>query len=403
MGLDTVRLKSPYMPKQLVDFVAMKGETYSRTVNATGETPWEITRTSLRGSFDSRIMVRPMYEDYPIGGNGGKKPQLKPSPPYIIVECSLPKAFYGQNVYGVVEDFQAACQHFAKLLETLLEVKLPDVLQWRVQRIDWAENFQLPYQAVQEYFEGISHVAFPRRKVNKYGNQSIFVAGTTTTVKLYHKGPEFEKNDRKRLFSVLLNEYRLIKPRNKTQTWVYQHANQHLAALQRLANNRLRAEVEIHAEKFDFDFGKKPLVKEITTPYLQAVFDKEMARLLREGQAMNDVIRTHIEVRDRLNRLCSTELAGILYSFWHDLATLGEDKTKSESNAKATFYRRRKQLVDMGISWLATDKQLFERQGQTLPVDFSPVRANPRCCKTLVRERFQFDSRIGFFNPAASL
>ena len=55
-------------------------------------------------------------------------------------------------------------------------------------------------------------------------------------------------------------------------------------ALQRLANSRLRTEVEIHAETLDYDFGHKPKVREISTGYLKAVFDNEIARLLREGQ-----------------------------------------------------------------------------------------------------------------------
>ena len=55
-------------------------------------------------------------------------------------------------------------------------------------------------------------------------------------------------------------------------------------ALQRLANSRLRTEVEIHAETLDYDFRPKPKVREISTGYLKAVFDSEIARLLREGQ-----------------------------------------------------------------------------------------------------------------------
>ena len=68
---------------------------------------------------------------------------------------------------------------------------------------------------------------------------------------------------------------------------------------------------------------------------------------------------------------------------------------------RATFYRRRKQLVDVGVSWLATDKQLIERQGQMLPADFSPVRANPRRCESLVRERPAFNYERGLLQLAA--
>ena len=60
MGLDTVRIKSPYMARHIVDAVKAKGINYCQVKNETGEVQWEVTRTNLQGSFDSRIMVKPM-------------------------------------------------------------------------------------------------------------------------------------------------------------------------------------------------------------------------------------------------------------------------------------------------------------------------------------------------------
>lgn len=398
MGLDTVRLKSPYMQRSIVDRIKAQGESYCRMQNDTGEIVWEITRTNLRGSFDSRIMVKPMYEDCTKSKSG--KPEWHVSDPYLIVECSVAKAINGQNVYGVIEDMQGACERVRTLLQQLLGVTLPPTANWTVQRVDWAENFQLPYQAVQEFFEGIYHVAFPRRKMQKYSNESIFVPGTTTTIKLYHKGPEFQKNDRKRLFVVLRNEYQQNRPHGAPPEWATNKASRRLTALQRLANNRLRAEVELHAEKLDYDFGHKPKVREITTEYLQAVFDKEIQRLMREGNGAVQIVRTSMAVRDRLDARFTQELAGLLHGFWLGLATHGEDDMKKRFT-RPTFYRRRKQLVDSGVSWLATDMQLIERQGQMLPADFSPIRANPRRCKCLVREIPAFNYERGLLQLAA--
>jgi II/X family phage/plasmid replication protein len=398
MGLDTVRLKSPYMARSVVDQIKAQGESYCRICNETGECVWEITRTNLRASYEARIMVKPMYEDCTKSRDG--KPEWHPSQPYLIVECSVAKAFHGQNVYGVLNDLQEASERLRTLLQQLLGTPLPHTRMWTVQRVDWAENFQLPYQAVQEFFEGIYHVAFPRRKMQKYSNESIFVPGSTTTIKIYHKGPEFQKNDRKRLYVVLKSQYQQNRPRKAPPEWAHRKATRHVTALQRLANNRLRAEVEIHAEKLDYDFGKKPRVHEVTTAYLREVFDKEMARLLREGQGGVQIVRTSLAVRDRLEARYSQELAGLLHGFWLGLSTHGEDDMKKRST-RPTFYRRRKQLVDAGISWLATDQQLIERQGQMLPADFSPVRANPRRCEGPVRERPAFNYERGLLQLAA--
>lgn len=77
MGLDTVRIKSPYMARQIVDKIKAQGESYNRVCNETGDIVWEMTRTNLRGSFDSRIMVKPMYEDCIKSQRG--KPEWHPS------------------------------------------------------------------------------------------------------------------------------------------------------------------------------------------------------------------------------------------------------------------------------------------------------------------------------------
>jgi len=398
MGLDTVRIKSPYMALDVVDKVCAQGVSYRQIHNETGEKLWEVTRTSLQGSYDSRIMVKPMYEDCSKSKSG--KPEWHPSPPYLIVECSLPKAMHGQNMYGVIADLPQACENLRALLQQLLGVELPHTGKWTVQRVDWSENFRLPYQAVQEFFEGIYHVAFPRRKMQKYGNEAIFVPGTTTTIKLYHKGPEFERNDRKRLYVVLRGMFQQNRAKDAPADWAHRQASRKVAALQRLANGRLRAEVEVHAEKLDYDFGHKPKVHEVTTAYLEGVFDKEISRLLREGRDGVQIVRTSLAVRDRLEAHYALELAGRLHGFWLGLATHGEDDMKTRST-RPTFYRRRKQLVDVGVSWLATDRQLIERQGQTLPADFSPVRADPRRCTCLVRERPAFDYQRGLLQLAA--
>lgn len=107
-----------------------------------------------------------------------------------------------------------------------------------------------------------------------------------------------------------------------------------------------------------------------------------------------------LAVRDRLEIRYTLELAGLLHGFWLGMATHGEDDMKKRSK-RATFYRRRKQLVDVGVSWMATDQQLIERQGQMLPADFSPVRENTRRCECLVRERPAFNFERGLLQLAA--
>lgn len=97
----------------------------------------------------------PMFEEWTIGRSG--KPELHPSQPYLIVECSIAKVFYGQNIYGGPEDFEGSVTLLMALLEKLPGVRLPAAKLWHVCRVDWAECFALPYQAIQEFFEGLRH------------------------------------------------------------------------------------------------------------------------------------------------------------------------------------------------------------------------------------------------------
>ncbi|MBY0464855.1 MAG: hypothetical protein K2W33_07905 [Burkholderiales bacterium] len=129
MGLDTVRFKTPYMARAIVDLIKDQGESYCRISNETGERIWEITRTNLNGTFDSRIMVKPMYEDCFKSKSG--KHEWHASPPYLVIECSLGKVFYGHNVYGVIENLQDASERLRDLLQQLLAAPSPTLTNGR--------------------------------------------------------------------------------------------------------------------------------------------------------------------------------------------------------------------------------------------------------------------------------
>ena len=360
-----------------------------------GEILYEITKGDLEGSWDSRISVKPMREDYVLNKNN--KPELHPCPPYVVIECSAAKVMNGQNIYGNPVGFQDTCQKLLDRIGDMLDVSFPSAARWWVRRVDWAEIYTLPFAAIQEFFEGIYTIQFPRRKASKYGDHAVYFPGSTTTVKLYHKGLEFAKHDNyrmKRFFTNWRSQNPLI-PANKNQEWV----KRKIAALQRLANNRLRVEVEIHADKLDADFGHKPLVREVTDVYLMALHDREIKRLLREGNEAMQTVRNSKVVLQRLTDFYGLVTAGRLHGFWYQLATHGENECRKQYT-KTVFYRNRKLLVDAAVSWSGTDVKLIRSQG-ALPVDFAPLRTDSRLCTAQVREKPAFIIERGFYQPAA--
>jgi II/X family phage/plasmid replication protein len=161
-----------------------------------------------------------------------------------------------------------------------------------------------------------------------------------------------------------------------------------IVALQRLANSRMRVEIEIHADKLDADFGYKPRVDEITDEYLTGLHDREVKRLLKEGKSGMNTVRLSKAVSERLNTFYGDTIGNRLHGFWCQLATNGEVECRKRY-ARTVFYRNRKLLTDAGVSWNCTDVKLIRSQG-ALPVDFVPLRTDPRLCTGWVREKPAF-------------
>lgn len=184
MAYDTIKIKSPPMPFDLVKHIEQQCICRSGVDLASGAMLYEIFTGELSGSWDSRIRVVPMFQDWQINKNGVS--QLAPSRPYIFVEASVHKAMMGHNIYGGPTVFADSCAFLVNLVQQLLEVDLPDVMKWTVHRVDVAHVYNLRTAAIKEFFDSISLRNFPRRqkKAAKY-DMAVHFPRKTTTVKFY--------------------------------------------------------------------------------------------------------------------------------------------------------------------------------------------------------------------------
>lgn len=394
VGVDTVKLHSPYIDLGLADHLEKLSIMKQGIELSSGEILYEFTSGQLDGSYDSRISFRVMREEY---RNVKGRPELYPSPPYLVVEASLHKFFYGQNIFGDTTRFRFLVWRFIDALGVLLSEDpelLPRADLWTVHRVDWAEVFRLTPAAIGEFFQGIQNSSFPRRsgKTAKYGRNAAYFPGTTTTLKLYHKGPEFKEHDQARIRHAL-TKYRFAQLPNSYHydsnfAWV----NKKLSALQRLADNRLRVEVEIHSKKFLADFeDRHPTVAEVTDEYLQSVHDREVQRLLKEGKSEMETVRSYNAVKARLNAMYENKrTANNLFAFWMQMSARGEQITQGEYS-KSQYYDNRKKLMAAAVSWNGTDVVVLPDQETALPRDFFPIRTDSRLCVSRVRPGTVFD------------
>lgn len=351
--LDTVKLESPKLDASVVSEIERRCILRSGVLIETGESIYEITTGHLSGSWDSRLSLRVMREEWrDVGG----RVQLVRCDPYILLEGSIHKAMLGHNIAGGPEALQPSCEWLCGDVAARLGVELPNASGWLLRRADWAECYRLPdFEAVEEYIWGLNSAEYPRRSVARYGRESIFAGGRTTAVKSYHKGPEFSKHDRPRLKSVI--------------------EDGQLAELQHYANEVLRWEVSVKAKKLDTDHEGKPRVDRVSDDYFRSLHYREVRRLVREGEADVKTVRKQKDVRDRLLDVYDQRKAGLLLGTWHQLVTLGEYETRKHI-PRTTWYRHKQLLSEAGISWIGSDVVIVPTRS-SLPDDFSPTENSP--------------------------
>ncbi|MDO8713140.1 MAG: phage/plasmid replication protein, II/X family [Polynucleobacter sp.] len=383
MAYDTIKLKSPSLDRETIRRIEQKCVLRSGLDMDSGTIMYELFSGQLLGSWDSRISVIPKYEDYMTDKNG--TPRLHACEPYLIIEASVHKVQHGHNVYGGPTKFLDSTRHLINLISELLEEQLPIADVWTVHRVDVAHVFDLPKAGCKQFFDTMQLVNFPRRQKNaaKY-DMGIYFPGKTTTVKFYHKGSEFKIHDYARLRSYFKQLFTHLHGADDKNV---ERVEQKLKALQRLADKRLRVEVEIHSDKFQYDFGKNPMVQDVTDDYLEARHDAEIERLLREGKQGMTTVRTTDAVCNRLHNQYGQTTGNRLFGFWQSLCTSGDEKTKIRYS-KTVYYRNRKALEDVGVSWLGSDIVIVAND--SLIHDFTPMRVDKRFCSAPARNRPEY-------------
>jgi len=347
--IDTVAIRSlESMP--CATLVALREQSKARfQVDAeTGEVDYLLYQNTVPvGLWKAQVCLR--TSDFKVP-EGSRTPRRMPVDPYLYVEVSIHKAMAGHNVWGGPEGWLDSLAWLHKELELFCCVDLPPIEGWAVRRVDWAEVFDLGSEdAVTAWIEARKLATYPRRAVQFFGNLGLRADGSTTSLKAYAKGHEFMTSGGfRRMLEVNDNEAR---------------------QLQADSRQYLRCEVELKREKLDNDY-RQCLVADLSEDYLVDSYDLEWYRFCKEGRQAGEIVRKSFLVWERLE---GRDNAAELYGTWMILSCRGEDFYK-RAVGRDIFYRRRRALSRLGISWIDTDLVISQ---ESKAVGFIPSRSAP--------------------------
>ena len=367
---DTVVIKSPEIDQDTVQKIMTFCRLYEGVDIFTGELLYRFTSGDLEGSYDYRIRIKVdntewIKEDSPV-------PQRVETYWHVVVECSLHKLLMNHNCYGGPADIKRSIAYLVRFLEQVMYVELPDYQAWEVKRIDVAKIYHFKNKDIcKKIVSNLRNSYYTRRKPRIY-DTSVMFSGSTTSVKLYWKGPEFQKHDYKRIKKYILREVDRSWNQDNCDLLMHQLAMIQMKMDQVLekAYRIIRYECEIKHRKLKEVFGdNKILVKALDDDILHDIADKELIKLIKEKEGENmDIVRRSDLVLERLHQVYGISQANALYATWTKLVQFGESQAK-ETISRATYYRHKKLLVEAGVSWMCSVANL--KQFSVVPDDFS--------------------------------
>ena len=201
------------------------------------------------------------------------------------------------------------------------------ILQTRLYDLKTQEN-------VKSYINSLSRCNYPRRNAKFYYDESIYLSGTSTTLKIYNKFLEFIKHD----FKKFTNE------------------NFDLFTYEKTIAGFVRFECEIKKKMLQRVYNTMN-IKLINVKYedMKNVWSEEFMKIIKLVKNDLEIVRGREQVYERLNKLYKPEKANRLYSFYCAIQLNGENIVK-DMYSSSTFYRNIDDLKTARIDFSQTYK-----------------------------------------------
>lgn len=320
--IDTIKIYSE-ISKDICDKIYNNSIVKLAVDNNTNSTLYEITNDHLQGSFDSRLSVR-------VGSGEKYRFCSKDGSYYIEIEGSYHKWVLGYNSHNGYCDLQFIVENLITMVETIYNIELPQYDKWYIQRCDIAICFDLGDNSnVRSYINSLSRCNYPRRNIKFYSDESLYLSGTTTTLKIYNKMLEFRKHDIKRFYNT---DFKLHNYLNKIDGFI-------------------RFECEIKKKKLiDITNSKDSFVSVNSVNYdiLKNVWSDEFMKLLKFIKKDLEIVRGREEVLKRLQSIYKPRLVNVLYNFYCSIQLNGLADVKRFMSS-TSFYRNLNYLKEARI------------------------------------------------------
>jgi II/X family phage/plasmid replication protein len=313
--IDTIKL---FIPIENTDLLLKLKGTLSRFRKEnlkTNEVNFEFYSSQVElGSYDRNVNV--MASNVPQG---------------FFVEFSVPKYLKDSNVEMIKpEELNIAIPKLYTELCKHMDYNLPHYSTWPVYRLDTCYNWIFENgESATRAIDFIKLIDFPRKKKHIW-DTSVMFKGTAYTIKFYLKGPEFLKND-----------FKKVKDRN------------HVHTLQHWANRMLRFEIGIRKQHLQDFLGQKPVLLEHISDYqtIEEILRHYLDLLFRY---LNKKTMTNEEIKESLFALFTPQKATRLYDFYQNFYFNPEMKQMYLRGGlnRSTIYRYKKDLerAEIGLS-----------------------------------------------------
>lgn len=336
--IDTIKIFT-MIDKKTCEEIESISTVRSSIDRRTGELHYELNSSKLVGSYSNTINIRTGE-----GATYGFKDKK-----YLSIEGSYHKLVNGYNSHNGYYNLQEIVRFFISAVSYDFQVELPSIKHWFLQRCDIAIVFDLNFnENVCKYINNLSLCSYPRRNMKFYPNESIYVSGTTTTLKIYNKMIEFRKHDMKKLFKY----------------------NFGIEGYLQEIDGFIRFECEIKKKKLQ-EIYKSDYIRVFNVCYddLKSVWSDEFMKLLSFLKSDLTVVKNKDDVERRIFTYYAENLRGAraLYTFYLSYMLDGKESVKKRTS-KTTFYKSVNRLKALNIDL----SQKFQLVDQSESIDFNP-------------------------------